>query len=48
MSIGLNAPSVGFADSSNARRWSILALRSSTAQRGRRRGRSPEGVERRP
>ena len=30
-----NAPSVGFADSSPALRWSILALRSSTAQRGR-------------
>jgi hypothetical protein len=30
-----NAPSVGFADSSPASRWSILALRSSTAKRGR-------------
>jgi len=31
----LNAPSVSFADSSPASRWSILRPRSSTAKRGR-------------
>jgi hypothetical protein len=51
MSAALNAPSLGFADSSPAARWSILALRSSTAQRrrwiargARRSGRSPVGL----